>query len=224
MKNQLHLSFDVWNTLISGNPVFTVMRTVVISEVLGCSLETAKNVYRIQKQETDGLQESTGNAHGSRSAWIELVKRVTNKAQGNLLQTIELEEKIQKVWLQNEPLVLQEDIEALQEAYSLGHRLSITSNTGMISGKVLGPWLESKFGNIFVEKNFSDIVGAAKPNPRLFGKSVDQSIRNGLTVIHFGDSIVDYQAAEAKGIQCSFHKFQESKDLARYVKSSWSSY
>ncbi len=214
--NKLHLSFDVWGTLITNNPDYIPVRNSIISKHLKCSYEEAQLKYKQVKKLTDKLQEETGNALHARHAWIELCKDSPDK-----FTYLNLMQELNQAWTRIGPIARQEDIRALQEAFYLGHTLSITSNTSMTSGEVLGPWLVKTFGDIFTEMNFSDVVGKAKPNPELLGSSVDKSISKGMTVIHFGDSLVDNQVAVNKGIICSWHKFQEEYNLPEYIRDSY---
>lgn len=211
----IHYSLDVWGTMIRNNPEFVTVRNQIVATTLGCSLEEAAKALKLIKTKTDKTQEETGLAKHSLFAWIEFAETTGYKGLVSSLKA-----QYDRTWLETKPLFNKVDRDALQELYRQGHKFSITSNTSMLSGDVLGVFIKEAFGDIFTEMNFSDLRGVAKPNPALFGNSVAESLQQGLKVIHFGDSAVDEQAATRAGIKCVYHKFQEDNSLAMHLLSA----
>lgn len=206
-----HVSFDVWNTLVKGNPLFAKARLEAISKHWDLPAAVAPQVkaaYTSAKQTLDWLAERQGVAYSCNDVYDLLSAKL-----GLPKQTTENLDTVRKLvnqeFINHPPIYNTETVLALQELRAAGFTLSIGSNSNFISGDVMFPWLNEVFGE-FKFGVFSDLIGAGKPSPNFFNEVAKQahqqaSIWERKHIVHVGDHIVcDVQGAKDAGMRYAF--------------------
>lgn len=180
-----HISFDVWNTLISANPLYAAGRDGAIANIAGITFEQATEVYATVKKQLDTEAEQYVCGDVSQ-AWDKLaihlgiddVKRMELQAVcENLFRTF--------------PPKLNIDLVDQLMYLSCKYEMSIKSNTNFISGRILSevtgfdrmPWWSFM--------HFSDEQMLCKPDILFFAKTLLESNLDELSnyeILHIGDS------------------------------------
>lgn len=209
-----HISFDVWNTLITGNQDFQPRRTEVIAKHLPVDAAFAKQTYTETKAYFDALAEREGKAHTCDEVYDEFITRLTRGIglEANWLGfTPVLRSLTEDLFRQFPPHILPSTIWTLQALHGAGYTISIGSNTNFISGTVLSEILDPIIP--FEYKVFSDLDGYSKPHPEFFGMILDRARavqtaeqpegRADLSrgeILHVGDNLICDGAATQAGM------------------------
>lgn len=164
-----HISFDVWNTLITANPEFANARRAMIASVTGAEQDVVKSVYTAIKQKADKYAEKCGVAFTTEQLISELVLKLTGRHNEASVEVIKNE--ITHLFIKHPPVLPRGTRARLDQVYDLGISLSIASNSNFISGSVMYPWLCSHLPLAFGV--FSDLEGTSKPSATFFGKVID---------------------------------------------------
>lgn len=182
-----HISFDVWNTLITANPEYAKARTKIISNVAQVSLSEAEACYKTAKKILDknaeqGVCEDVIEAWRLLSAWLGLPD-----SYGDIMRYYaEIE------FLHYRPTFNSELAKELCEL-SQDFSLSIKSNTNFISGAVLKKACEFEELDCFDFMHFSDEFLLCKPDPLFFAKTLlaqdDDDCCFG-EILHVGDNLI----------------------------------
>ncbi|QAY70720.1 HAD family hydrolase [Xylanimonas protaetiae] len=191
-------SFDIWLTLLRSNPEFKAARNRMLHHQTAPDVapEAFAHALRAADVQADRLSERTGVDQdlGDRlhAALRLLGKNDTLGADD--VATLRAGQHALAVELP--PVALGADLAEHLTALAAHVPLAITSNTGMIPGATMRVVLESA-GLLapFAVHTFSDEVGAAKPDPRIFGATLDglRDVVPGLRpceVVHLGDNPV----------------------------------
>ncbi len=126
-----HISFDVWNTLITANPLYAEERNKVIAEYASCSEVEAATVYKEVKTLLD-LKAEKGICGTSRHAWETLSAHLNidlDKVDG-------LKRDCLAMFIKHPPTLNPELCKKLEELSST-YSLSIKSNTNFVPGSFL---------------------------------------------------------------------------------------
>lgn len=182
-----HISFDVWNTLITTNPEYAKARAQIISNVAEVSLSEAETCYKtikkiLDKQAEEGVCEDVIDAWRFLSTWFGL-----SDSYGDIMRYYaEIE------FLHYRPtfnLELVKELRKLSQDFSL----SIKSNTNFISGDVLKKACEFEELDCFDFMHFSDEFLLCKPDPMFFTKTLleqDDEDCSFDEILHVGDNLI----------------------------------
>ena len=203
-------SFDIWLTLIRSNPGFKEARNELLRQAVAPNvgpLEFAA-ALRAADVEADHLAEQTGRnldlADRLRLACTKLA--VDMDLSGGMVARLRAEQHT--IALALPPVLMHESVPELLAELAAHIPLAITSNTGMIPAGTMRALLDH-LGLIdsFAVATFSDEVGYAKPDPRIFHATLvglaELTVRHlGGTVVHVGDNPhADVDGATASGLQ-----------------------
>lgn len=180
-----HISFDVWNTLITANKYYAYERTEAISYFAGVSPKEADMMYLKVKKYLD--QEAENRICSSTStAWHLLGKNLNME----LKAIAEMQYMCEQAFISNPPHLNGDLVDQLINLDD-NYELSIKSNTNFISGRILSqavgfdrmPWWS------FI--HFSDEHLLCKPDILFFAKTLLSSKLSCLAnyeILHIGDS------------------------------------
>jgi putative hydrolase of the HAD superfamily len=222
--------FDLWNTLIKGNPEFSRARAKHIKTAFNLtefSIEDIMIKFTETSRKFNKLNEMSGIHSDAKilyaSALSDLGIELSYEEISNL------ESKINELFLMYPPkLYSEETLEILKQLKKKKKGLIIISNTGFIRGETLFKVINALFPKIFLCCIFSDEVGFAKPHGNIFYKaekatsyipslySVEKS-----KIIHVGDSsTADVEGAKRYGIDYFLINSNEKKiqDLITYKR------
>lgn len=180
-----HISFDVWNTLISANPDYSAARTASIAFIAGISEEQAAEAYQVVKKKLDH-KASRGVCGSAQLAWDTLGLHLgLHGAQTMMLRTI-----CESAFLSYPPIL---NLELVDQLIALSHNyeMSIKSNTNFISGSILSEAVGFNTMPWWSFTHFSDEMYMCKPDILFFAKTLLQSNLDTLSnyeILHVGDS------------------------------------
>lgn len=181
-----HISFDVWNTLITANPEYAKARDEIIARAANIELMVVRAVYKEVKDYLDSEAEK-GLCGSVARAWSMLGKQLKL----TLSEVTEVKNQCNDAFEMFPPFF---DIELAIEIKNLSkHRsLSIKSNTNFISGRILKETcMFDKWGFDFM--HFSDHYQFCKPNSKFFllyqeEKNVSELLPS--EILHVGDNLI----------------------------------
>lgn len=190
-------SFDVWLTLIRSNPRFKAERNDLIRAAVAPDADRARfaNALRQADVDADRRAETTGRDHdmGDR---LKLTLGVLGRGSTHLDASLveELLARQHDLALELLPEPLDPSLPGLLDELASVVPLAITSNTGMLpAGTMRALLAEIGLLDPFTVRTFSDEVGAAKPEARIFAATLAglQAHVAGLApgdVVHVGDN------------------------------------
>jgi putative hydrolase of the HAD superfamily len=196
-----HISFDVWNTLVSPNPAFSEARDALLSKAYGSSPERVRWVYKSLKNTLDMAAEQVGVARDTSKCFAILAEMFGHGAYAAEIQ-VDMEKLVEK----HPPLAHDEIVVALRMMTRKSPvTLSIGSNTNFISGHLLSRLVLDTWDVPWAFKVFSDEQGVSKPNPSFFDAIATKvaSLNPQITrhsIAHLGDNpVCDVQGAHEAG-------------------------
>ena len=201
-----HVSFDVWNTLISANPEFAAARTEMFANWAKTDPAIVKSEYTQLKHRSDSLAESAGIALPTHTlVRILLGSLMVGEPNDDQVRRCVIE--LNALFADHPPMLPQQNIDLIAKLQSMGITVSIGSNSNFISGKVMNPWLNSQLPSAIAFGIYSDLIRAAKPSAAFFGHVIDGT-RSALQhpvaineILHVGDSArCDVWGAQQIGI------------------------
>lgn len=210
MERYSAYSFDLWLTLIKSNPEFKGKRNELIAKTYDLPPKpTADLIHFIDKQVNFACE-----THGQHMPSIEILSMIALMAVPDLLfmsaeekkRITELDEKIQKLFLEYPPLFYDENtVEVLQTLHQTS-QLYIVSNTGFINGVTIREFLKrSNVFYLFSDTFFSDEMLVSKPNPEAFVPLLSHANEKfAITadkILHVGDNLFADGGSKAKGMQ-----------------------
>lgn len=172
----MHISFDVWNTLLIPNPKFSAHRKEQILPAIG----KTDVQYKLLKDKINNPQRSaTHQALSSSDVWLEL-------CDGNASKAAWAKTYSERQFETTLPI----PVEGIEYLFLMMNRLGITysilSNTSFVSGfmvsgalRKLYPTFQPKF------EIYSDVFGYAKPHPNM-AKEVLNRVTDD-RIYHLGD-------------------------------------
>lgn len=183
-----HISFDVWNTLITANPRYAYERTEIISYFGGVAPEEANAAYAHVKRVLD-LNAEHMLCGDQYHAWWALGRHlgVDRKAAEQMKKYAEM------AFLVNPPHLSMELVDQLILLAAGDYELSIKSNTNFIPGYILAQAVGFDRMPFWAFMHFSDNWEMCKPDKRFFKQTLLQSYNRSLQaeeVLHIGDSEV----------------------------------
>lgn len=178
-----HISLDVWGTLISPNPNYANARNKFLAKTFNTDEETVAESYT----ETKRIIENSTYVLDPFSC-VGLLTSTLNKRVGkDEIERILWE--LTELFNIHNPLVNHNIRYALNMLRYEGYTISILSNTNFISGYTMLPFLSGRYGNVFDFSIFSDVVGMAKPDKRIFDMVCQKSGKRPNEILHIGDSV-----------------------------------
>ncbi len=183
-----HISFDFWDTLYVGNPNFRVLRAEYLNKVYGFTPEQVHSAVTRTKHLCDGTAEKTMCTVGTLTqAWHLL----DNLGCASVKGASELAEETHKIFINNPPVPVF-TIKDLNSLKDKGVSISISCNTGLISGYSIVSMLEkTSVLDVFDFALFSDHIGYFKPSPFFLQRVLDHpSCKAGSfeEILHIGDN------------------------------------
>lgn len=154
-----HISFDFWDTLFEGNSNYRSERLKLLYEYLDSDPELIKLNISELKDYFDQLGESTMSCVDPKTQLWHLCSRLSTKVTVDIVTTIQ--RRLDDLFQSYPPHPLF-DLTTLEDLKSKGLSLSISCNTGLISGKAVRQMLNT---DLFDFQLYSDTLGYFKPNP-----------------------------------------------------------
>lgn len=182
------ISFDVWNTLVSPNPVFAEARTKLIAAELELPESVVKKSYTKVKRQVDSLAETNGVSYTTQLVYSTLLRELVGHKKGVRRQV--LINDVNALFLKYPPTTPESTLQAVKDAVEHGLKIGIASNSNFISGKIMHPFLEERFGVKFDFSVYSDLSLYAKPAKNFFREVLEKSEVLSDEIIHIGDSLV----------------------------------
>jgi putative hydrolase of the HAD superfamily len=171
MQHNIQLvSFDIWGTLLTSNPVFSPARTELFARVFNKPIDEVRAAVR----EADIAADNDSEHDGIDRDLKDRLKRI-----GELLHTPltlsgddlkAFESDLRMLALQFPPMLIDPNtIQILTDLRAKGFKIGLLSNTGFFSGTTMRAILE-KVGVLQLTdvQVFSNELGFAKPDPRIF--------------------------------------------------------
>lgn len=203
ISTYIHLSFDVWNTLLVANKQFSERRTQCISDHFKIPHEHAKSLYTQTKRFLDKSAEIAENCMSTDQCWQLLVKMA--KAEDVNIPVLQAD--VEKEFSQNLPHVNEDIINALRKLkLETDISMGILSNTNFITGELLRKHIFNQW-EVFNFELFSDETLTPKPSKEMFDLMYYQAmISTGIPVfdkrhvLHIGDNKICDGAATKYGM------------------------
>jgi putative hydrolase of the HAD superfamily len=195
-------SFDVWMTLIKSNPNHKVAQAQLIAKRWGIAEEGFVDIMKAEDRAVDAESDQNGIQYGP----VERLSRIANRIDVHVTEEnlSALAEEVQTLAGQYLPVLLEDNIpESLARIKEAGIEIAILSNTGFINAVRM----RKNLGSIGVMEHvdypvFSNEVGIAKPDKRIYAHVGLAAGVRPETIIHIGDNyLADYQGARSAGLQ-----------------------
>lgn len=197
----LHVSFDVWNTLVSANPAFAKARTEFLAQMLDLDLDVVKAAYTATKTHVDDLAEKFGIGLSSSAVYNDLFERLNvNPSAADRKYIID---GVHNLFLANPPSIDKWNRHLIQILDELHVPWSISSNSNFISGSVMFPFLQTELNSTAAGGQFSDLMQTAKPSSSFFYEVLQTALKRNYkikaeNILHVGDNIVCDGSGPAK--------------------------
>lgn len=209
-----HISFDVWNTLITANKRYALERTEAISYFAGIPPKGADIMYCKIKEYLDQRAEK-GICGTSTTAWHILGKNLNME----LKAIAEMRHTCEQAFIANPPHLNEALVDQLINLDN-HYELSIKSNTNFISGKVLSEAVGFDKMPWFSFIHFSDDFMMCKPDVLFFAQTIINTKLNDINaeeILHVGDSeIFDGKCVD---IGFNFCKIDNPEHLLNKLKN-----
>lgn len=195
MKKYDYYTFDLWLTLIKSNKEFKEKRNKLIFDkfdegiwnesIITKAINYADKYY-------NSLSEKSGIHINSKIILTTIAEEIGYKSKKLWEEVIELDSEIQKLFIENPPVLYDENTwKTLENLRYNSKKMGIISNTGFIHGntirEVLGKLKIKKFFDVMV---FSDECGYSKPNSKIFETALYSLYPRKHDILHVGDNII----------------------------------
>lgn len=208
-----HYSFDMWETLIRGNPEYKTMRMreihkfVLIHGGIIADEEMIREAFSRANKFADCINYSTGGSVSSEILYSMVLIDLLPEKRFLALKPLEINSlitKLDQLFIQYPPSIYSEStIPVLEELHANDNLLTILSNTSFIKGRILNRVLDNHgILHLFNETYYSDEYNMTKPNPDFFSLMHMDSPYDMDEIIHIGDNpIADGEGATNYGIK-----------------------
>jgi putative hydrolase of the HAD superfamily len=200
------VSFDVWGTLLRGNPEFKARREELVAEALGTDSAATSRAMAVADDDLDTATLRTGGQFGGaerlhRAATILGVPPLTDAA------LAAVETRMTEALRRDPPTLTEADVPAtLDGIRATGLGLAVTSNTGYLTGTQMRPTLEA-LGLRVDHQVFSDEVGHAKPAGEIFARLTSLAGCRPAEILHVGDNhTADVRGAHDAGLRALWYR------------------
>jgi putative hydrolase of the HAD superfamily len=212
------ISFDVWLTLIKSNSGYKQAQADLISRRFGIAPEGFTELMKEEDRATDKETDQNGIQYGPVDRLNRIAKRVGVHASSAMIE--DLSDEIQDLFV-DYPIRIMEPylLESIDGIRDKGYQTALVSNTGFINGSHMRLALaEAGIIGRMDYAVFSNEVGVAKPNPKIYeALSIESSIELP-NILHVGDNYkTDYIGPQEIGMQ-SVH-LSGSSPAAYHVSS-----
>ncbi|MDR1887331.1 MAG: HAD family hydrolase [Prevotellaceae bacterium] len=198
----LHISFDLWLTLIRSNPSFKRRRAELIADIYNSK---SLNIMQIEEIITkkdklyDRYNEMTGTKIPAKEMYLSVLKEINVDGRNVTAEHAErLTGQADELFMEYPPLLLNDNISyILSRLKNEDKVLNIGSNTGFTEGKTLRKVLQKiNIFHYFSFCIFSDEVQTSKPSANFFQRIHDNIHVSKNQVLHVGDNPkTDYRGA-----------------------------
>jgi putative hydrolase of the HAD superfamily len=200
------VSFDVWGTLLRGNPVFKARRVALVAEAFGTDPDTTGRAIEAADGDLDADTLRTGHNYGCR----ERLDRAADVLGVPALPDAALPAVaagLDAALSSDPPALTESDLpDTLGRLRTAGLALAVTSNTGFLTGAQMRPVLAGL--GLRVDRHvFSDEVGCAKPAPEIFDRLAWTTGCPPAEILHVGDNQrADIQGALGAGMRALWYR------------------
>lgn len=195
------VSFDIWKTLVKSNPDYKPARDTYIADSLLVPVDELKIVAREVDVAADKLTDTTGEQFGPIERLDRIARRQGIELSSDKLSSMAID--IQELFLEYPLMFNEPNLADTLAEIAKRKPITLTSNTGFIDGEYMRKALntigilESTKGRVF-----SNEVGVAKPDIRIFQSAASQLALNMHDIVHVGDNpLADYHGARRAGMQ-----------------------
>jgi putative hydrolase of the HAD superfamily len=198
------ISFDLWLTLVKSHPRFKPLRNRLLRDWMAprMDMETFGQFVRREDREADRRAQATGENVGftARVAALAGAVGVEVPATADLNHLYRQQSKL--FWRYPPQLIDAETLFLLQTLRARGCKLALVSNTGYVHGDVMRRALAGMgLAACFDWMIFSNEIGYAKPDPRIFQALISAADVPAARITHIGDDPVsDVQGARGMGM------------------------
>jgi putative hydrolase of the HAD superfamily len=206
------VSFDVWGTLLRGNPDFKSRREALVAEAFGTDPGATTRAMHAADEDLDSATLRTGRQFGyeerlHRTATVLGVPRLTDAA----LAAVEVQ--MIEALRRDPPTLTEADVPAtLARIRAAGLGLAVTSNTGFLNGARMRPTLAA-LGLLVDHHVFSNEVGHAKPARAIFARLTSLAGCKPAEILHVGDNhTADVRGAREAGLRALWYRPGHSGD------------
>jgi putative hydrolase of the HAD superfamily len=198
------VSFDVWGTLLQGNPVFKARRETLVAEAFGTDPAATASAMTAAGDDLDAATLRTGRHFGCADR---LDRTAALLGVAPLADTAPVEAELGAALRRDPPGLTEPDLpDTLAGLRADGLRLAVTSNTGFLTGAQMRPVLAG-LGLLVDHGVFSDEVGHAKPGPEIFGHLAGVAGLQSTEILHVGDNEhADVRGALAAGMHALWYR------------------
>jgi putative hydrolase of the HAD superfamily len=198
------VSFDVWGTLLHGNPAFKARREALVAEAFGTDPAATSSAMTAADVDMDAATMQTGRHFGCAERLDRTAALLGVPA---LADTSRVEAELGDALRRDPPGLTESDLpDTLAALRADGLRLAVTSNTGFLTGAQMRPVLAG-FGLRVDHRVFSDEVGHAKPAPEIFAHLAGAADLRPAEILHVGDNErADVRGALAAGLHALWYR------------------
>lgn len=181
------ISFDLWGTLIKGNPLYKSARTLIVANFVDSSRFTREDItkaFEMVKKDFDVLTEKYGIQFDSK----DLYEHAFNLLDIPKEYRDGIRIALARAFVQTPPVIIPGTLEAL-EVLSRQYKIVLISNTLLVDGHILETALRpSGLWDTFEHLSFSSDVRFAKPSPNIFLNAYAAVGVAPHEVVHVGDN------------------------------------
>lgn len=200
MIQNIHFSFDLWNTLFVPNQKYKDNTIRYLSDLSSKPFDETFQLYKAVKKEQDVLAEDHGLGFPAELTWRKVLFALGLEFEESILDAV------YDIFLQNKPTI---PADTLKKLITLQKRqdTNIASNTVVIPGKILKIVLDDLGLNNFNFQLYSDEIGLSKPNPEFFNKIAELTNKEKY-IVHIGDS----EKTDGAGARAAGFRFIKTSD------------
>lgn len=200
MIQNIHFSFDLWNTLFVPNKKYKENTIKYLSDLSLKSVDETFQIYTAVKKEQDILAEDHGLGFPTELIWRKVLFSLGVEFDESILDAV------YDIFLKNRPTI---PPDTLKKLIMLQKRqdTNIASNTVVIPGKILKVVLDELGLDNFNFQLYSDEIGFSKPNPEFFKKIADLTNKDKY-IVHIGDS----EKTDGAGARAAGFRFIKTSD------------
>jgi len=200
------VSFDVWGTLLRGNPVFKARREALVAEAFGTAATPTADALAAANGDLDTDTLRTGNHYGCAQR-LERAADVLGVPPLPAAALVAVEARLTDALGTDPPTLTEPDLpDTLGRLRTAGLGLAVTSNTGFLTGVQMRPVLAG-LGLRVDHYVFSDEVGRSKPAPEIFNHLADAAGVRPAEILHIGDNqVADVRGALNAGLQARWYR------------------
>lgn len=198
------VSFDLWLTLIkSDGSTFKTLRNKMFGEYLAPDMkaEMFDAITREVDKQADRVAETRGN-DVMFDERVSMVAYTVGAPTPSDLLIEELYEKQTSIFKNHRPVLLNPKTPQILAELRQEHKTALVSNTGFIHEAEMRDALSDiGLGEAFDHMLFSNEVGFAKPDPRMYGRLIEAAGVEATYITHVGDNyLADVEGARSLGM------------------------